>query len=49
MVSVNSGDLKVAAIETKFICLSEAVEIGSSIDSWKVAWCMPDEIESSST
>ena len=38
-----SGHLKHAAIETKFICVSEAVEIGSLIDGWKVGWCMPDQ------
>ncbi len=41
-MSVESGCLKHAGIETKFICVSAPVEIGSSIDGWKVAWCMPD-------
>ena len=43
MVSVESGHLKLAAIETKFICVNEHVEIGSLIDGWRVAWCMPDQ------
>ena len=43
MVSVASGHLKRAAIETEFICVSAPVEIGSLIDGWKVVWCMPDQ------
>jgi hypothetical protein len=43
MVSVESRHLKHAKIENKFICVSAPVEIGSLIDGWKVAWCMPDE------
>ena len=43
MVSVESGHLKHAATETKFICVSEPVAVGSLIDGWKVGWCMPDQ------
>ncbi len=43
MLSVTSGHLKAGAIETKFLVVSEAVEVGLLIDGWKVVWCMPDQ------
>ena len=30
------------AIETKFLCVSKELELGSFRDRWKVVWCQPD-------
>jgi hypothetical protein len=43
MVSVDSEHARLPAIQTKFICVSEPVKVGSLIDGWKVGWCMPDQ------
>ena len=29
------------SLETKFLCLAAAVEIGSLLDGWQVVWCQP--------
>jgi hypothetical protein len=43
MVSVYGEHPRLPAIESKFICVSAAVEIWSLIDGWRVGWCMPDQ------
>ena len=29
-------------METRFLCMTTAQEIGSRIDGWEVVWCQPD-------
>ncbi len=43
MVSMDGEHARLPVIQTKFICVSAPVEIGSLIYGWKVAWCMTDQ------
>jgi len=43
MGSMQTDSSCALAIETKFLCVSKELELGSFLDGWKVVWCQPDK------
>jgi hypothetical protein len=39
---VNNGQPDQPGLETKFLCESSALALGSYLDGWQVIWCQPD-------